>query len=1039
MLKRKAFLLISCFIVFFSTATVFADPIIAPRTYGTTDTLEIGEGNIEGVDITLDTSNLSALLITDNANISIHNDIGIVDIDTSANNLTNLSIIKIMGTRTGSNPYSVPSLVVNSAADVADALVFNIDGGSPISVIYTSQNGTFTSNRALEIAYSGYGTAIDVNGITNLSQVATGTPVESANFKENVKITFDDTVTGLKRGLSMTNISKVTFEKDLEIIITDDNTATQQSDSTVLAGIYMSGSEGSSLTVDGKTTINVESNNAYGMRFYMKDGVATFNDDVDITIKGQGVSGLLAISSKVDIIMEKNLKVSTSETATTNDDAISIRSCLNDNLPTLIVKGNTTVITTGTNSRGIFVQRSNIKLLGTVDVTTEATGSHAIYFDKSTTVLGDTKIVTKANNANGLRLSGNGDPNNLVEPGDYTFGALDIKVEGNNTIGIYIAAASNMVVKGTAEIHSTDTGSPAITNYDSFITFEKSANISTQKDFSFGLNMNNTGAILPVVKFLDGGSITTYGNNAYPIRYNGGDGGSIFHNMIITASNNGTAVAINNNGNYDLELSFTGSSEIYGNVLVKYDANQPKQGTVTLKLSGTSFFRGGSTNTVSQVGAEVNLFLSGSTYWDISGAYRLDHVDMAGNTKIVFSQNTPGVYHKAKIAKLSGNGTIELSVDMSTAQGMGNSLEIGEADGSFELVISDSGAGGNGVARRLTIVEVSDVSNNPEFFMASTQEIVLGGKVYFLESNNGVWELVKYVAPEEVRRAAGMSVLGLFEYAKAIDALISDEIISTKKAVWVTGNYINQKFRGLSTGYDMKQNIFSILAGMEVLNYDKWDIGFLLGVSAGYQNVDDLIVGNTLSITGGIDAKYSHNGMFVSGYIRVAEYMHGIEMKDDKDLMQGRINIFGISASVQITKDFYISNTGIFVAPKAKISFTHLFEGNHDFDFMLLNTKNYSSLVLWAGGRIGYDLAIKDIPAVAYVELGIIYDTNPKIMAIAENTQENVVIDGKRFEFGFGADYDLNESTSFAFEYKFAISENLVEPIKLKLSMNTTF
>jgi len=282
-------------------------------------------------------------------------------------------------------------------------------------------------------------------------------------------------------------------------------------------------------------------------------------------------------------------------------------------------------------------------------------------------------------------------------------------------------------------------------------------------------------------------------------------------------------------------------------------------------------------------------------------------------------------------------------------------------------------------------------------------------------------------------------MIGLFEFAKAIDATISDELLSAKKTVWAIAGYKRQNFRDLSTSDDINQNIFSIITGMDIASKDDWNFGAFIGLSIGNQNVDKVIVATTDSFTLGFNATYENNGLLASGYVRLANYLHSIEVVSDPSLMKGRMNAFGFSASAQAIKNFYIADTGLFVAPKAKLSFTHIFGFEHDFDYLVVTGKPASALVIWAGGRIGYDLEIRDIPVTPYVEAGFIYDTNPKITVLVDGDEEELIISGTRYEIGFGFTILPSESSSFLFEYKFSSSKNLVEPVKVKISATTSF
>ena len=491
----------------------------------------------------------------------------------------------------------------------------------------------------------------------------------------------------------------------------------------------------------------------------------------------------------------------------------------------------------------------------------------------------------------------------------------------------------------------------------------------------------------------------------------------------------------------DLNIAFSGASELYGDL---YNAANlgGNFGTITLYLSDTSFFQGESRNTPSQTGAMVNLDLSGNGYWHVADDYKIDNITMAGNGRILFDHDDlfPSTFYNAKVASITGTGIFELNVDMS-GSGSGDLLSITDATGTYKLKLIDK-TNGTGVADGLVVIEIANAPTglNISLFDGSTQ--TLGGIQYALKSNANLteWYLEIFSGPNpDIVDGTNTSMIGLFEFAKAVDASISDELLSAKKTVWVFAGYKLQNFRDLPTNDELKQSIFSLVVGMDVAKKDNWNFGALLGLSIGNQDVDGLIISTTDSFTLGFTATYSNNGLVASGYVRLANYMHSIEVVTDPSLMQGRMNTFGISASVQAIKNFYIADTGIFVAPKAKLSFTHIFGFEHDFDYFTVTGKPASALVAWAGGRIGYDLSIRDIPVTPYVEAGFMYDTNPKITVFVDGDEEEMNISGIRYEVGLGFTIIPSEASSFTFEYKFASSKNLVEPIKIKISATTSF
>jgi len=137
-------------------------------------------------------------------------------------------------------------------------------------------------------------------------------------------------------------------------------------------------------------------------------------------------------------------------------------------------------------------------------------------------------------------------------------------------------------------------------------------------------------------------------------------------------------------------------------------------------------------------------------------------------------------------------------------------------------------------------------------------------------------------------------------------------------------------------------------------------------------------------------------------------------------------------------KSLYISNTGIFVSPKAKISFVNIFEFEHDFEYLNVTGKNASSFIVWLGSRIGLDFAIENVFFTPYIEAGFSYDTNPMITIFVDEETE-FKLDAESYEIGMGLDIRTSKSSAFTFEYRFATSENLIEPIKIKFAATIVF
>ena len=814
--------------------------------------------------------------------------------------------------------------------------------------------------------------------------------------------------------------------------------------------------------------------------------IVTIDGDVSITTNSGGASGIHT-NGYGELIIKGNLDVVTlgdSAYGIYLHDASGTRPLVNLSIE---VMGDLSITTSGDydfvaysgskGSYGIFVRAESFQtseglrsfnvpklvvIHGDTTITTTGIEATAIELNNIEAVFGDT-----ASNKTTIKVSGYGSSGIAISESIVTFGEVEVTSDsdaaypvalngistivtfrGKTTIttnkdisAILAQEGSSIVFKDEAIIKTSgeyasgifmlgSTGYYTGYNYKGKIIFEDKATIETSGDNSHGMNI----AYLSDVEFRGGGSIKTSGVDAYALYIGSGYDSVLLNDMLLESA---SGIVIANNG-YSFGVTVTGESKLHGDVLNEYSLYLSKYGTVTLELSDQSYWRGGSSNALGD--GAVNLYLSDSAYWDVVGDFRADLVDMADNSRILFSHPTAGSYYTASIGELTGSGTLVLNADVSTTLGSFDKIVIGKATGTFKLEIIDKTASGvDALTEELAIIEVTDISGSPIFSLVPSTGVVLGGSLYKLEKNGYVWQLVKSSVPEDIISGTNTSMIGLFELAKAIDASISDELLSTKKTVWVVAGYKRQNFRELQTNDTSKQNIFNLVTGMDVASKDDWNFGVFIGLTIGNQDVNDVIVSTTDAFTLGFNAVYEKNGLLASGFVRLASYLHRIEVIDDPDLMKGRLTTFGISASVQATKEFRVIHPSVYIAPKAKLSYTQIFGFKHDFDLLTVTGKPAAALVAWVGARIGKDIVIRDIPATVYGEAGFIYDTNPSITIFIDDEEKELKLDGKHYEFGVGFSVDPSSLSSFTFEYKFSISKNLVEPVKIKISATTSF
>ena len=1048
MFKKRVITIVACFLILLSTSiAIEANPIITPTAHSSGTGIMIGGSGFTSIDVILSQIALDAVAITGTAEATLNSDVTSITITSgtgislpggaSATATHGLSAILVSSSGTAPT-FDTASLTI--AGTTNETLSINLGGSTRASGILIENNGHILVEKNLNISHTSYGTGIALYG-TPYGVVTE----EIATFKGNVDITFDGTNTGTrvngdKTGLRLYYGIIATIEGDLNITVDGADSSyginAGNSASAAITGLDPV------FTVKGDTTIAITGNASWGAHFNGNSGKSVFEKDLVISANGVNNVGVFKTNgAMVEVLGDLDITMLGSGT-TTNIAGLFITT--NSSIPAgakaFTVLGKTTIDSSGYYVQGAQIANSIVEF-GEFSSTTRGDRAYGLYITNTTAVFGDTTVKTLGDGSVAVYLSGT--PSST----GHTFGKLNVSTEGENLVlsptqtvrpyAFYLALNANALVQDVATISTMGDGAHALLltagTVGTGVVFEKNADISTDGDDAYALVLYDRSTI----KFLDGGSIITTGADAIPIVF-AGVPTDVFFNSVTIGSADGLALVSLVGGN--IVVDFSGSSELIGSVYNQETGPSTGVfGTIQLNLDDTSFWRGGSENAVGE--GSVDLVLDGSAYWDIADDYRVDSIKMLGsNNKILFSYLTPNTYYTATIGEITGNATFVLNVDMSGATGQGDMIVIDKATGTFLLDIVDKSAAA-AVANDLDVITIADITGAPSVSLLNSTGVMLGGSLYILkvDSAGTTWSLVKDSIPGPIITGTNTSLVGLFELAKAVDASISDELLSAKKTVWVVAGYKRQNFRGLPTNDDLKQNIFNLITGMDVASKDDWNFGVFIGLTVGNQDVNAVIVSTTDAFTLGANAIYEKDGLLASGYVRVASYLHRIEVINNPNLMTGRMSTFGISASAQAMKSFYIAETGIFVAPKAKLSFTHVFGFNHDFNLLTVTGKSNSALVAWIGARVGADIFVKEIPVTPYVEAGFIFDTNQKITVTIANNEEEVELSGARYEFGAGVDMKTAAEANFTIEYKFSISKNLVEPVKIKISATTSF
>ena len=937
---------------------------------------------------------------------------------------------------------------------------------SPTSVI--SLNGSETQRPSLTILS-------EELTIKNETMIGTVVMVSQASLTANGNIIIVSKVFG--NGVQIIGGSSVDFRKDLSITMSSRNSPVNvfglivaadakvnisgnlsietTANNNIALGVALA--ESGTFEVMGDTSITTAGDNSIGIIFG-GCGDTLLNGNVNIVTSGYQSYGIQLDKSMDNVTINGDLNISTTGVYS---DGISAYYDNSDGLPVkqqvILVKGGVNVHTEAEHTSAVALAGvkadfgtsktsesrlttmgdeavvvnvyESIVSFGKIDISSNnssAKHAHAIIgFGESTmlTFAGDTRVSTVGASSDALGLLGGANAKFL---GDVT-----INTKGNDSNGI--------VLRGLSRDNY---------EYVSSVVFKGKVDISTSGNGGHGVVFD----ALSSVFFGGGGTIMTSGADAYALFFSPNISSGVnsvaktfnskdikpfvFENMKLE-SNSG--IVIFNSSEKDLILNFSGESEVLGNVFNNKVGED--YGSVLLVLNDQSFFSGNSGNALGE--GFVNLELYGTSYWHVLHDYRLDNIYMTKNSEIRFGYiDETRAYNTATVGKLTGEGILVLNVNPEGDLGKSDYLRVEEASGTFKLKVVYHGDGENS-AEVIPVIEVLNPLGGLDISLyKKTNLIKMGSEYYELQStkvgDSSVWQLVLKDIRPEVVESTNTSMIGLFKFAKAVDASISDELLLDKNYVWFLLDYKEQNYVDLPTNEDLNQKIVNLVVGIDFLSFGNWDFGLLVGFNRGKQEIGELIMSTTTSATLGLSAKYSGNGLTVSGYVRVANYLHKLEVIDDASLLNGAMNTTGISASIQAIKSLYISNTGIFVSPKAKISFVNLFEFEHDFEYMNVTGKNASSFIIWLGSRIGRKFVMANAAITPYIEAGFSYDTNPMITILVDEEKE-FKLDAETYEIGVGFDISKSESSAFTFEYRFATSKNLIEPIKIKFAATITF
>ena len=1059
-----------CLILVSFSATVFADAITVPIVHSNLIVPRITGDSLADDNMLIDLASgvLGAISISGTADIGLDSKLTNITVRTTQNGLVDSAAIKVFSTTVDSlytrpvltvNDLNVPNYTLNIII-TGESNAFFTSGESVISGIHVRNNGLFKINGDLKISIeSSHGIGINIYGVTaaNIDRIEGKKFLESASFNGAVDITIDDglDITSTKNekiGVLIVRNAIVNFHDTLTINIKDNLGVAGHTGSNHAYGISVQDS--SNVFIRGKTTITVDGH--YGTGIINSASHMVFDDDVDITAIGEYSRGIdiYPTSNPSYTLFNSNLTVDLSADTTMTSpqsvhNAFVIRGASGTDGVLLEVKGHTKITVDSVGARGLSFTSTKADskvILNTVEITTKSNISKAMYIDGGDITFGATKIITEGDESDGVYIT---DAVNYT--GSHVFGSLDITTQGTESRGMYIVNDSPITVLGETTIKTTGNTSNGITMLGGSARFEGNVNIETDGSGAHGIQFSHPSAssysnFIPKVE-LNGATITTNEDNSYPIYFTiasmSADRESVFRDVILNASNGGNGRAIvNGRNNYNLVLSFSGNSQINGQI---YNIGSSSAGTTTLNLSGGSFLKGGTANPESEINAKTNIILTDDAYWVISGNYRLNNVDMESfNNRIFFPSENTATY-KATIEYLSGEGTFVMNANADDSDSSADLVVSKTANGTFKIDVNDKTPNHATLyADTIDLVIVSDISSIvPDISLNESLGVLLGHQFYTLDSSvlgdEKTWFLTKASLPEEIIIGTHGSLNGLFEFAKSIDATLSDNMFSTSRNIWGTTIYKEQNFRNIEEHANLNQTILGIIGGKCIDREGDLYIGAFTAIIWGKQDVNKLVIAKTASYHLGLNAIYDHNDFIASGYVRLSNYQHTPEVVGNDNLYKGTMSLYGASASIQAIRNIRIGDSGFYITPKAKATFTHLFGSKYDFSLLTVESKGASSLILWAGGIAGINKVIKDVPFNFYVEAGYIFDTNPKLQVLVNDVEKDLIISGHRFEIGCGLNVQSNDTTTVEFEYKYLRSEKLIEPIKLKFTITTIF
>ena len=949
------------------------------------------------------------------------------------------------------------SLTLSQSANLSNDAPTSFVGISVFGSTFTICAPTFTINNTAKASLiRGNDSTISIEGALNLVSTAVSPSYDvaiAAIYLENESVFVAtnptstvtiNTVGNYNAGLLLRGKSSATFEGNLDI-----STMGRYSNG-ILTG-YSAPANGGTVftTIKGNLTITTDGEVAIGLAS-VSDSDIHIHGNVKIDTEGDGSSGI-SLATNSTYTIDGNLTIGTSggylgDNINAYQYSAGIERPFHyspdspyyqataQNSQSIIVKGNTSITNSGTLGHGILLKRA-IATFGTIFgseniITVSGVNAYGINLSDVTATFSKTTIYSAATGyyqyQGTVVFTG---PLYILSDG------LGLGASGYFSTTGPFSEGTSLVFNDTVTITSSDYHGMEIGGSGAYMTTLTFHEKLTIKASDSGIRISDSASNVEL-KFLKGASITAdvgieFSSPGTIIT----DNGSPFENFQITSN-----VAFwYSNGTTPHTMVFN-DSEIIGDI-----ATLNNTAFFTLDLRGNSFWQGGE-YVYNITDSLVNLNLSGTSYWRVAGNYGISDMtwSSASDGDIIKFTHEGTAFHAATIINLTNSSTNSekgiITLNLSTGNGGENDrLDVTSANGDFLLRLVPHST--NGYVAEFSLLSISSGSYTlslDDSFHDNSTIILLGDYYYTLtpveSAGITIYKLVLndinvVIAPYTSR--AKSSLIGLYELSRTLNEALSDELYSRNDDYWASVGTRRQNFRGLTGAKDFDQYIYSVFAGVNLIRIEDFTLGLAINFNVANQVMGVEARGLTTALSLAVSAGYQIKGFLLDGHIGLTNYTQKNVQDNGID---DKINLFGLSTSVQVARQFDISSL-VYISPKARFSFTKIFGS---LDLLNITLENKGVLTTSAGLRVGKEFMVNTTSFDVYVEGNYSFNTgsNYKLNSIS---QDAVTVSPHQIGIGAGFDVLLPNEFGISLAYKFTTSKNLVEPYYFRISFSFNF